>query len=233
MKRVAVCLKPQQSNYSEGYSIWRHFPFGIVGIRTLNYSLTIKRTYDVDLIAFVMAPKKYYHRIIELCAFGFSGIVYISDPLIAGADSLGTAKILAKAINKYDCDIVITGKSSEDSCTGQVPVQVAMAIDAQYVTDDVVDISSLRNANNIIIAVEQNYPEFFPTLSTIQKERNVRVDNYSLFDLGLLKDELKYTEVIRIVNTQIDDTDSQITEMTSNEAVKYLQEIIDIEVRKR
>lgn len=135
MKKIAVCLKPQQLDNAEGYSVWRHFPLGVIGIRTLNYAMSISQDADVELIAFVMAPMKFLEEMQKLYFGGFSKIVFISDTKIAGADSLGTARILSKAISKYYCDIVISGKSSEDSCTGQVPVQIAMALNANYYYD--------------------------------------------------------------------------------------------------
>ena len=231
MKKIAVCLKPQPTACINGYSIWRHFPFGITGIKTLNYAFTLKSKYSVELIAFVMAPKKYYNIISNLTSFGFSKIVYISDPLIAGADSLGTARILAEAIKKYNCSIIITGKASEDSSTAQVPVQLAMATGTQYITETNIESGFLINTENIVVAVENNYSEIFPSLFVIQNGSEADMELITLQDLNLEHSDLKYTKVVYIQNSELNESSESVTSMTPDEAANFIQEIICIEVK--
>lgn len=231
MKRVAVCIKPQQFNNSEGYSIWRNFPVGIVGIKSLNYASMIKYTYNVELVAIIMAPMKYYSGMAGLKMYGFSKIVFISDPKISGSDSLGTSKVLANAIEKYECNVVIMGKSSEDSCTGQVPIQLSMALGAHYFCDSEVEFSTIKANNKVVISVENNYPEEFPSLHTIQDGLKSIIETVSLADLGLSNEKLRYTDVIAVSNTKMKDGDAQITEMDASEVANYIQEVIKIEER--
>jgi electron transfer flavoprotein beta subunit len=59
-------------------------------------------------------------------AMGCTDAVHVSDAAFAGLDSLGTAKVLAAAIEKIgDVSIVITGKQAIDGDTGMTPVQLA------------------------------------------------------------------------------------------------------------
>lgn len=226
MKKIAVCLKPQQLDNSEGYSVWRHFPLGVIGIRTLNYAMSISQDADVELIAFVMAPMKFLEEMQKLYFWGFSKIVFISDTKIAGADSLGTARILSKAISKYCCDIVIAGKSSEDSCTGQVPVQIAMALNANYYYDKNFDLKNILKKGKAVIAVERNYPEIFPDLSTIQSGLNKSVDIISLQELGLNGQKLKYTDVVQIKHIEFDSHENQFIEISPDRAAEIIKKYL-------
>ncbi|MCK5920808.1 MAG: electron transfer flavoprotein subunit beta/FixA family protein [Methylococcales bacterium] len=59
-------------------------------------------------------------------AMGCTEAILVSDEAFAGSDSLGTARILAAAVNKIeDVQIAIFGKKAIDGDTGQTIVQVA------------------------------------------------------------------------------------------------------------
>jgi electron transfer flavoprotein beta subunit len=58
-------------------------------------------------------------------AMGADRAILVSDPVLAGADALVTAKVLAAAIGRVSPDLVIAGTESTDGYTGTVPVQVA------------------------------------------------------------------------------------------------------------
>ena len=228
MRKVAVCLKPQQANYIEGNSIWRHFPVGITGIKTMNYAISFLEEGDTELIVFIMAPLKYVKQFQELFCWGVSKVVYISDPLISGADSLGTAKVLSAAVERYECNIVIIGNNSEDSSTGQVPMQVAMALDAQFYLDKNGGGQSICRDNKIVIAVDCNCPETFPNLMTIQNGLGKEVDIISLKELGLETVNLKYTDVVGIKQVEMYSRKNQFEEMTSKEAADLLSQIFEV-----
>lgn len=228
MKRIAVCLKPQQLNYAEGYSIWRHFPLGIVGIKTLNYTMSILPNENIEIIAFIMAPMNYLDKMSKLYFWGFTKIVFISDTHIAGADSFGTAKVLSKAISQYSCDIVIAGKNSEDSCTGQVPMQIAMALNANYYLDKTIDFQTVLKRGKAVIAVERNYPEKFPDLLTIQKGINKIADIVTLQDLELSGQKLQYTDVVHVKSVEIDNRENPMMEIEPDKAATIIEQIIEV-----
>jgi electron transfer flavoprotein alpha subunit len=61
--------------------------------------------------------------------------VLLTDPAFAGADTLATAHALAAALTAHGpFDVVLTGRSSLDADTGQVPPQVAELLDLPFVT---------------------------------------------------------------------------------------------------
>jgi electron transfer flavoprotein beta subunit len=58
-------------------------------------------------------------------ATGAVKAILVSDPVLAGSDALGTAKVLAAAIARLGPDLVLAGTESTDGYVGTTPVQVA------------------------------------------------------------------------------------------------------------
>lgn len=68
-------------------------------------------------------------------AMGAAKAVLVSDPSLAGADALTTAKVLAAATKKLgDADLIIAGTESSDGYTGTVPEQMAEVLGLPSVT---------------------------------------------------------------------------------------------------
>jgi electron transfer flavoprotein beta subunit len=62
-------------------------------------------------------------------AMGCQDAVLVSDPAFNGADTVGTARVLAAALRKMpDAQIAVFGKQAIDGDTGQTPVQVAVKL---------------------------------------------------------------------------------------------------------
>jgi electron transfer flavoprotein beta subunit len=73
-----------------------------------------------------MAPNDEVSGLRTALAMGAEKAVLVSDPALAGADALTTAKVLAGAVGKAgDYDLIIAGTESSDGYTGTVPEQMA------------------------------------------------------------------------------------------------------------
>ncbi|MFT4772971.1 MAG: electron transfer flavoprotein beta subunit [Ilumatobacter sp.] len=73
-----------------------------------------------------MAPNDEVSGLRTALAMGAEKAVLVSDPALAGADALTTAKVLAGAIGRAgDYDLIIAGTESSDGYTGTVPEQMA------------------------------------------------------------------------------------------------------------
>jgi electron transfer flavoprotein beta subunit len=82
-----------------------------------------------------MAPNEEVSGLRTALAMGAEKAVLVSDPSLAGADALTTAKILAGAVGKSgDFDLVIAGTESSDGYTGTVPEQIAEVLGLPSVT---------------------------------------------------------------------------------------------------
>src|SRR5688572_710182 len=79
---------------------------------------------EVTLVS--MAPNNEVSGLRTALAMGAAKAILVSDPALAGSDSLSTAKVLAKAIERAgDVDLVLAATESTDGYTGTTPAMVA------------------------------------------------------------------------------------------------------------
>ncbi len=78
-----------------------------------------------DVILVSMAPHGETSGLRTALAMGAARAVLASDPLLAGSDALGTAKVLAAAVKRVEPDLVIAATESTDGYTGTTPIQLA------------------------------------------------------------------------------------------------------------
>ena len=89
-------------------------------------ALRIKEAHGGQVTAISLGPEDAKEALKQALAMGCDQAILISDPALAGADSLVVSKILAASINKIgDADLVIFGRASVDSDTGVTGPQVA------------------------------------------------------------------------------------------------------------
>lgn len=82
-----------------------------------------------------MAPNEEVSGLRTALAMGAEKAVLVSDPSLAGADALTTAKVLAGAVGRAgDYDLIIAGTESSDGYTGTVPEQIAEVLGLPSVT---------------------------------------------------------------------------------------------------
>ncbi len=71
----------------------------------------------------------------EALLFGVDAGIHICDPEFAGSDTWATAKALAAALDRFGpFDLVMMGRNSVDSDTGQVPPQLAELLGLPFAT---------------------------------------------------------------------------------------------------
>ena len=88
---------------------------------------------EVSLVS--MAPNGEVSGLRTALAMGAAKAVLVSDPSLAGADALTTAKVLAAATKRLgDADLIIAGTESSDGYTGTVPEQIAEVLGLPSVT---------------------------------------------------------------------------------------------------
>ncbi len=136
-------------------------------------------------------------------AMGAAKAVLVSDPACAGSDALGTAKALAKAVERAgSVDLVLTATESSDGYTGTVPAQMAELLGWPALTfakkvdiaDGTVTIQRQTEAGYDTVqaslpalvsvtagVVEPRYPSF----KGIMAAKNKPVDICTAADLGL------------------------------------------------
>jgi electron transfer flavoprotein alpha subunit len=88
-----------------------------------------------EVVVMTMGPPQAEDALREALALGAQRAIHLSDRVFAVADTLGTSRTLALAIEKEGADLVLCGRKALDSETWQVPSQVAAFLGWPHVTN--------------------------------------------------------------------------------------------------
>jgi electron transfer flavoprotein beta subunit len=89
-------------------------------------ALRLQEAHGGDVATLTIGTESSQKALRTCLAMGCSEAILASDPAFEGADTLGTARVLAAAINKVgDVQIALFGKQAIDGDTGQTIVQTA------------------------------------------------------------------------------------------------------------
>ncbi|PCI23890.1 MAG: electron transfer flavoprotein subunit beta [SAR324 cluster bacterium] len=141
-------------------------------------------------------------------AMGIEGGLLIEDEAIKNVDSASYAKILQKVYEQGDYDLVITGKQSQDTDSGQTGILLAEFLGlpcvSNVVTIEAIDDKNLKvtrqaDGNKEVIALQLpavitvndsiNEPRL-PALRGIMQAKKKKIKNLDLSDLGLSADDM-------------------------------------------
>lgn len=134
--KVVVCIKQTPSttavfNVVDGNVNWDD-PGGKPNVLNpwdeyaVEEGIQLQEEHGGDTIALTMGPDSSQEALKTCLAMGCTEAILLSDDSFEGSDTLGTARILAAAINKVDdVQLAIFGKQAIDGDTGQTIVQTA------------------------------------------------------------------------------------------------------------
>ncbi|MCI4320959.1 MAG: FAD-binding protein [Thermoplasmata archaeon] len=92
--------------------------------RALRVAIELRRPGErVTVVS--MGPPSVEPALRETLALGADHAILVSDTALAGSDTLVTARVLARILEPLAPGLVVTGKRTTDSETGQVPAQLA------------------------------------------------------------------------------------------------------------
>jgi electron transfer flavoprotein beta subunit len=100
----------------------------------LEEALRLKEKHGGAVVVLSLGPKRVEQTIKEALAKGADRGIHIADDNFAQLDPLGAAKVLAAAIGKQKCDLVLTGLQSEDHGFGQTGVLLASLLNLPHAT---------------------------------------------------------------------------------------------------
>jgi len=89
---------------------------------------------DSEITVFSLGPESVEETLKRALAMGADHAIHISDPLFNGLDNSFTAKILAKAIQKYPFDLVLCGRQAVDDDMAQVGPALAVLLEIPFIT---------------------------------------------------------------------------------------------------
>lgn len=102
--------------------------------RAITQAVELKKQCGGEVVVITMGPPQAKEALYEALAMGANRAVHLLGKEFAGADTLSTARALAKACQKIGFDLIFCGKYSTDAETAQVPPMLAELLDIAQVT---------------------------------------------------------------------------------------------------
>lgn len=212
---IVVCLKQipdlQQIRIKDRRPLLEGAPliFGDMDKSALEEAVRIKeKAKGTKVTALAMGGAKLKDGIKEALAIGADEAVLLMDPPFAGSDTMGTARALAKAIEKLgEHDLILCGEGSTDNYSGQVGPRLAELLDLPqitYVRELEIEGNKLKAVRNmeesfevvetelpalVTVADEINQPRL-ASLRDILKAARKPVQEWTAADLGLSEGEV-------------------------------------------
>ena len=155
---------------------------------------------DTDIVVLSMGPEDTAKTLRKLLSMGADSAVLVEDAILAGADMIQTATVLAAAVQKIGAHLVLAGNESTDGRGGVVPAMVAELIglpllpgmESVQITPDSVsgavqvdgETLSLHSALPAVVSVTERTAEArFPNFKGIMQAKKKPFATWSLSDL--------------------------------------------------
>lgn len=179
---IVVCMKQvpdlQQIRIKDRQAVLENVPFvwGDIDKNAMEEAAKIKEKLgDGKITVVAKGSERLQQGILEPLAMGADEAVLLTDPAFAGSDSEGTARILAKAIEKIGSyDLVILGEGSTDNYSGIVCSALAELLnlpEITYVRELEVEDGKIRGIRNMEESFEV-MEATLPALVTVTQEIN-------------------------------------------------------------
>lgn len=142
--KIAVLIKqvPVSNDVSvdpETHALVRASSEGMINPADLNAieaAMLLKEQTDGSVTVFTMGPPDAEKSLRDAMALGCDDSCLITDRCLAGGDTIATAKVLAKSIEKYGTfDLILGGALSADGATGQVGAMVAEYMGLPHISE--------------------------------------------------------------------------------------------------
>ena len=175
----------------------------------LESALRLKNKHGAHITAITMGPPMAEEVLREAIAMGADRGVLLSDPFMAGADTLATSFTLARAIEKEcpDFDLILCGSYTNDSETAQVGPQLIEELDVPGVTfvdyfeikgktlqmhrtvDDFLEVLEMDMPGLITVTTHQHTPRY-PTMAGLEDAfKQSEIIHLGIKDLGIAQSE--------------------------------------------
>src|SRR2546426_5468579 len=140
--RIVVCVKwvPALGSLRFDPETRRLVREGVPGevssfdLRALGAAVGVRGAQGGAVVALTMGPPGARDGLVDCLALGADRALHLVDPLLAGSDTLATARALAAALPREAPDLILFGRASTDAETGQVGPEVAELLGLPQVT---------------------------------------------------------------------------------------------------
>jgi electron transfer flavoprotein beta subunit len=214
----------------------------------LEEAIRLKEKFGGEVLTLTVSPEDAKPVLREALAVGADKAYIVNDPSVEGADTMGTAYILAEMTKKIaDFDLILCGESSLDSFSGLVGSRLSELLNLPQMTsvrkvvvegDTVVAERSLEDASETIkakmpalisVTREINQPRI-PSLMMIMRASKKEIVTWTLKDLDISTERMAAkTEVIdalapKMERKRIKITGESVQEIAEKLAKALIQE---------
>ena len=98
-------------------------------------AVDLKKAHDAEVVVYTMGPPQAREALVQCLALGADRAVHLTDRAFAGSDTLATARALSLALSQEGFDLVLCGRNSVDSETGQVGPEIAELLNVPQITN--------------------------------------------------------------------------------------------------
>ena len=141
--KVAVCIKqvPVLSRVTFDYETKTIVREGVplevnsYDLLAVDRAAQLKEQTNTEVLAITMGPPQARDALVQCLAMGADRAVLLTDRMMAGSDTLATARTLAMALDQEACDLIFCGRHSTDAETGQVGPELAQLMQLPHVSN--------------------------------------------------------------------------------------------------
>jgi len=214
----------------------------------LEEAIRIKEKHGGKVIAITVGPPEAKTALRETLAMGVDEAYLLSDPIFEGSDTLATARILAKTIEKLgEFDLIICGEMSLDGLAAQVGPRLAELLDIPQITyvrkvtieeDKVIAEKDLEEEYEIVeakmpvlltVTREINEPRI-PSLRDIMKASRKEIKIWTANDIGMSKEEVgsegSAVQILKVTVPKVERKGVLVEAETVEEAAEELVKMI-------
>lgn len=124
-------------------------------------ALQLKEQCGATVTVLTMGPPQAEKALREALAMGADEAYLLTDRAFGGSDTLATSTIIAAAVKKLGCDLVLCGRQAIDGDTAQVGPQIAEHLGIPQITYAA---GLSYNAENSMLTVKRQFEDRYQTL---------------------------------------------------------------------
>jgi electron transfer flavoprotein beta subunit len=92
---------------------------------SIEEAVRLKESADAEVKVLLVGPDSAQSVVRKALSYGLDGGIQVTDDAIAGSDAIGTARVIAAALEDEGFDLAIFGNAATDARTSLVPAAVA------------------------------------------------------------------------------------------------------------
>jgi electron transfer flavoprotein beta subunit len=256
--KIIVCLKQVPARDAvlrlNASSTWIQetdisFEINEPDIYALEEALRLKEKHGGAVVVCSLGPARAQQAIKEALAKGADRALHLEDPAFEGLDAFGVARAMAKAIQKENADLILTGLQSDDDGFAQAGVILAELLGLPHSTI-IMEIQIEGKALKVKRELEAGWFQWIemplPALLTIQSginkpryatlkgimaAKSKSIQKLTLTELGLSREDLAPRQKISKIYFPVKTAQTQFLEGTPKETAARLVDKLKNEAR--